>query len=130
MERETRRESAWGKVPGYRVDLEPAAVRIRVRFAGETIVDTRRPLRVLETRHAPVWYLPREDARTELLEKGEYETFCPFKGEAAHYDVVVGDRRAERAVWSYESPFDEVSGLKGYLAFYPDRVDEISEEPA
>jgi uncharacterized protein (DUF427 family) len=26
-------------------------------------------------------------------------------------------------VWSYEDPFDEVAGLKDYMAFYPERVE-------
>jgi len=31
----------------------------------------------------------------------------------------------ENAVWSYEQPYDEMTLIKGLLAFYPDKV-EIS----
>jgi uncharacterized protein (DUF427 family) len=29
-------------------------------------------------------------------------------------------------VWSYETPFEAVAQIKDYVAFYPDRVDEVS----
>jgi uncharacterized protein (DUF427 family) len=40
--------------------LEPVAERITVSFAGETIADTIQAIRVLETSHPPVYYLPPE----------------------------------------------------------------------
>jgi hypothetical protein len=30
------------------------------------------------------------------------------------------------AVWTYENPFEAMAQIKDYVAFYPDRVDEIS----
>ena len=48
------RASLWGKVPDYRVDLEPNAERVRVRFDGEIISDSRSTLVVRETKHDPV----------------------------------------------------------------------------
>jgi uncharacterized protein (DUF427 family) len=35
----------------------------------------------------------------------------------------------ENAVWSYETPHDDMTSIAGYLAFYPDRVDAIEERP-
>ena len=116
-------ESLWGKIPDYRVDLEPNTKRIRVRFDGETVADSRRPLVVRETKHDPVIYFPREDVRFERLERTRHQTFCPFKGDASYWSLRVGDRIEENAAWCYESPFDEVAGLKDYIAFYPDRVE-------
>jgi uncharacterized protein (DUF427 family) len=29
------------------------------------------------------------------------------------------------AVWTYETPFEAMARIKEYVAFYPDRVDEI-----
>jgi len=31
------------------------------------------------------------------------------------------------AVWTYERPFEAVVLIAGYIAFYPDRVDEFGE---
>jgi uncharacterized protein (DUF427 family) len=33
----------------------------------------------------------------------------------------------ENAAWTYEAPFESVSRIAGYLAFYPERVDAIEE---
>lgn len=122
-----RRESLYHRFPDYRVDLEPNSGRVRVRLAGVTIAESERALRVLESKHAPVVYLPLEDVRGEYLERTDHETFCPFKGEASYWSIRVGDRLEENAVWTYAEPFDEVAGLKGYVAFYADRPELVQE---
>ncbi len=118
-----KRESLYHRFPDYRVDLEPEERRVRVRWAGELLADSRRPLVVKETKHAPVIYLPREDVRFDLLERTPQRSFCPFKGEASYWSARAGDRVEENVAWSYEDPFDEVAGLKDYVAFYADRVE-------
>ncbi len=118
-----RRESLYHKYPDYSVDLEPSSKRVRVKLNGEVIADSNRTLIVRETKHDPVVYFPQEDVRFDCLEPTDHQTFCPFKGEASYWTLQVGDCVEENAVWSYEDPFDEVAGLKGYVAFYSDRVD-------
>ena len=119
---------AYEKFPKHRVELEPSSKRVRVEFGGETIADSTRVLRVLESRHDPVLYVPREDVRESLLEKSDHSTYCPFKGHASYYTIRVGDRVAENAIWSYEDPYDEVAKLKSCAAFYLDRIDSLVEE--
>ena len=121
-------ESLYHEFPDYRVDLEPSGRRVVVRFDGEVVVDTESALVVRETKHDPVLYYPRQDVRMRLLERTDHETFCPFKGEASYWTLSASGRRDENAVWSYEDPFDQVAGLKDYVAFYPDRVQV--EDPA
>jgi uncharacterized protein (DUF427 family) len=123
-----KRESLYHAYPDYRVELEPSAKRVRVKFHGQLVADSARTLVVLETQRDPVLYFPREDVRMELLEPTDHETFCPFKGEASYWSLRTGDRVEENAVWSYEDPFDEVAGLEGYLAFYEDRVEWEREQ--
>ena len=95
---------------------------------GETIVDSERALRVLETKHDPVIYFPRDDVRMDRLSRTEHHSFCPFKGDASYFSIEVGGRSAENAVWSYEEPLEAVAGLKDYVAFYRDHVDAWIEE--
>lgn len=121
------RSPAYQQHPEHRVDVEPHPARVRVELAGETIADSARALRVLESRHDPVVYVPREDVRQDLLEKTEHTTFCPFKGNASYYTIRVGDRVAANAIWSYEDPYDDVAALKGCMAFYVDRVDSLTQ---
>ena len=116
------RESVWDYPTPPRV--EPANRRIRVVFGGVTIADTNRALRVLETGHPPVYYIPPDDVLVEHLERGERQTFCEFKGVAIHYAVAADDRRAEDAAWCYPDPTPPFAGIARYLAFYPRAMDE------
>ncbi len=115
-------ESLYHEYPDYRVDLESGEGRVRVHLDGELIADSASTLIVRETKHDPVVYFPREDVRFEHLERTDHQTFCPFKGDASYWSIRAGERTEENAVWSYEDPFEQVSGLKDYVSFYPDRV--------
>ena len=65
-----------------------------------------------------VYYIPRKDVRMDRLVRSSHSTHCPFKGDASYFSVVGGP---ENAVWSYESPYDEMLAIKERLAFYPDK---------
>ena len=115
--------------PDYRVDLLPETRRVTVVFGGMTIADTGAALRVEETGHGPVYYLPAKDVRLDLMHPTEHHTHCPYKGQASYWTIELPARtgqRSENAVWGYPAPYDEVSGLARYYAFYPNRVDSIT----
>ena len=117
--------------PDHRVDLLPESRRVKVVFAGVTIADTDAALRVEETGHNPVFYLPEKDVRLDLMHRTEHHTRCPYKGEASYWTIEVpgasgSTEHADNAVWAYPTPYDEVAGLAGYYAFYPNRVDSIT----
>ncbi|MCP4006125.1 MAG: DUF427 domain-containing protein [bacterium] len=116
-------ESLYHKYPDYKLEFEVPSQRVQVRVAGRVIAESSRALRVLETRHEPVLYFPREDVRMELLERTDHETFCPFKGDACYYSLRLADQSEENLVWTYEDPFDQAADLKDYLSFYADRVE-------
>ncbi len=103
--------------------VEAVSKPIRVIFNDVVIAETSRALRVLETSHPPVYYLPPEDVRMEHLLSTSRATHCEWKGRAAYYSVSVGDRRVENAVWSYPDPLPAFAGLRGHLAFYPSKMD-------
>ncbi len=64
-----------------------------------------------------------------LLSPSSHTTYCPYKGDCSYLSIPSGGVRATNAIWSYEKPYPAVAAIKDYLAFYPDRVDQI-EEPA
>ncbi len=111
--------------PGRRMDYAPAGARVRVVFAGETVADTGNAVALREADYPVVYYVPRADARMDLMERSARATHCPFKGDASYWTLAAAGRRAEDAVWSYEAPFDEARAIDGLLAFYPDKVDRI-----
>jgi len=108
--------------------LDPSDEHVVVEFAGETVAESRRAVRVLETSHAPVYYLPPEDVRLDRLEPIARRTFCEFKGAAAYADLVVGDRRSPVACWWYPDPTPGFAAIAGWIAFYPSRVDRVTVE--
>ena len=115
--------------PGaYRIRYEPHAGRVRVVFNGVDVADSRRAIRVHETRLEPVFYLPKDDVRMELMEPTAYRTHCPFKGNASYWTLRVGEKVSENALWSYESPTPEARPIAGYVAFYRSHMDAFLEE--
>jgi uncharacterized protein (DUF427 family) len=102
---------------------EPSAKPVRVIFNGETIAETYRAIRVLETSHPPVYYIPTEDIRMEYLTSTSRHTFCEFKGSASYWTLEVGDRRVESAAWSYPNPSANFNAIRDYIAFYPGKMD-------
>ena len=124
----TNSAPGFAKHPHYEVTLEPCAKRLRVLFNGETIADSTGVMLLRETGILPVYYFPTGDLRQDLLEPSDHSSYCPFKGEASYWSVVVEGKRAENALWGYERPYDEVAELADYRAFYWDRVDKWREE--
>jgi uncharacterized protein (DUF427 family) len=115
----------WANKPEHRVDLYPESRRIRVTFADTVVADTANAIRVEETGHSPVHYIPEKDMRLDLMTKTEHNTYCPFKGRASYWTLQVNGKASENAIWGYQTPYDEMTGLAGYYAFYGNRVDAI-----
>ena len=110
-----------------RIDIEPVGGGVKVVFNGNVVAESRRALVLHEAGHAPVHYIPGADVRMEYLSHTAHHSHCPHKGDASYWTLTVGGLSAENAVWSYEDPVEAVAAIKGYMAFYADRVDSIEE---
>ncbi len=115
------KESVWDYPRPPRA--EPTTKRIQVQFAEEIVADTHRAIRILETSHPPVYYIPRVDVRADLLVPCTRRSFCEFKGTASYWSLRVGDQLSAEAAWSYESPSPGYDAIRAHLAFYAGRVD-------
>ena len=115
-------ESVWDYPRPPRV--EPVPERIRVIVAGTTIADTTRALRVLETAGPPVYYIPPDDVRTDLLRPSPHTSFCEWKGDAAYVSLELGGRTIHNIGWSYPRPSGGYESIRDHLAFYAGLVDE------
>jgi uncharacterized protein (DUF427 family) len=115
------KESVWDYPRPPKV--EPSVRHVVVEFAGVTMADTRRAVRVLETSHPPVYYIAPEDVAGQYLILGGRHTFCEFKGVASYYDLAVGERRVAEVAWTYLEPSPGYESIRGYLAFYPGKMD-------
>ncbi len=120
------------KLPGanHPITIEPNSARVTVSVAGRIVADTRHALTLKEASYRPVQYVPRQDVDMTLLERSDHQTYCPYKGDCAYYSIPLGGGRSVNAVWTYEAPYPAVAAIAGHVAFYPDRVDAIEEQPA
>jgi uncharacterized protein (DUF427 family) len=109
------------------ITIERNGSRVRVTIAGRVVADTKCALTLRESDYPPVQYVPRDDVDMSLLERSDNQSYCPYKGDAAYYNITIGGGRGKNAVWTYEAPYHAVTEIKEYLAFYPDRVDSIEE---
>jgi uncharacterized protein (DUF427 family) len=111
--------------PDHNIDLEQCPERQRAIFADVIIADSMHALVMREANYPPVIYFPRGDVNMNFLEPTDNASYCPFKGNASYWSVTsgaVGDQGGKNAAWSYQTPYDEMAALKGYVAFYADRV--------
>ncbi len=114
--------------PDHPISIQRNPARVVVSVAGRVVADTRNALTLREAAYPPVQYIPGEDVDFSQLERTDHATYCPYKGDCNYYSVPAGGKKSVNAVWSYKDPFPAVGQIKGYAAFYPDRVDEIAEQ--
>jgi uncharacterized protein (DUF427 family) len=118
------------KIPGpdHPITVTPNSKRVVVTLGGKVIADTREALTLQEASYPAVQYIPRKDVDMALLARTDHATYCPYKGEASYFSIPSGGERSVNAIWTYEAAYPSVAAIQDHLAFYPDRVDGITEE--
>jgi uncharacterized protein (DUF427 family) len=114
-----------GALKPHTLYFEDSPRRVRVAFGGEIVADSKRAKLMHETGLLPIYYFPQEDVRSELLEKSDHTTHCPFKGDASYWSVKAGEHVAENAVWSFPEPLEDAPPLAGYVAFCWKKMDTL-----
>ncbi|KAL9061156.1 MAG: hypothetical protein Q9162_000301 [Coniocarpon cinnabarinum] len=85
---------------------------------GDTIIETTGGYRMLETYHAPTYYLPRSDVKAELIPNNR-KTFCEWKGSANYFNIKAPDgTEVENRIWTYEQPSENYQSISGFVCFY------------
>jgi uncharacterized protein (DUF427 family) len=126
---EERTEDTALRLPSSdRIRVEPMERRVRAMFGWQTIADSTRAVMLLERGHLPVYYFPMDDVRMDLLTATDHHTHCPYKGRASYWTLTAEEKSAENAVWGYLDPLPERADIKGYVAFYWNRMDAWYEE--
>ncbi len=115
-----------------RIELSPKWVR--AVFGGQVIADSREVLLVWDRSRTPVYYFPEKDVRMNFMTPSDLHTKSDTKGEASYYNLKVGEKESENAVWYHAKPStsDPSLGappdLKGYVAFVWGEMDAWYEE--
>jgi uncharacterized protein (DUF427 family) len=116
--------------PDHPITIEPARNRWRVRFEGQVIADSADALILREADYPPVVYFPRSDIEMDRMSRTDRATYCPYKGHAAYFTLLVDGQRAENAAWTYELPYPAMAAIAERLAFYPNKVEVYEVDDA
>lgn len=115
--------------PYHRIDCLRGRRRLRVEAHGTELVNTDEVVVVYETSRLPQLYVRRAAVRTDLLVRSATVTYCPYKGSASHWTLVIGDTVVPDVAWSYDTPTPESIPIAGLLSFYSERVQMTQDVP-
>ena len=91
---------------------------MKATWNGATLAESEDTV-VVEGNH----YFPPGSVHTDYLREGQRHTYCPWKGQASYYGLMVGGVFVEDAAWFYPDPKDAASNIKDHVAFYPGKVE-------
>jgi len=97
--------------------IEDDSSPIHVIFNGVLIARTFKAKRVIETGHAPEYYIPPEDIKMEYLIPGNVISECRWKGPLQYASVEVAEKMKDNAAWYLPTPLPEYLELENYVAF-------------
>ena len=99
--------------PDYPISIQECGEEIIVTRDGVELARSSNAIKLSENTISPVYYLPREDVNWDAIEAIPDQTHCPYKGNASYWTL-----NGRKIAWSYETPYDEMLAISGYVAFY------------
>jgi len=89
-----------------------------VRLDGVLVAQTSESVRVLETSHPPVYYLPFGAFEPGVLEPSVGSSVCEYKGVATYVAVRAAGRLLPEVGWTYPTPLPGYEVLADRVALY------------
>ncbi len=115
--------------PRHFMRIKKPGKLVAASFNGQTIVESFNTLKMQEAGfdlYDPVYYFPRSEVNTELLEKSDLSTHCPLKGNTEYFHVKWNGQTLENAAFCYAYPnMKETEVLKDYIAFDQNQIQVI-----
>ncbi|MBX5204072.1 DUF427 domain-containing protein [Rhizobium sp. NZLR1] len=103
--------------------------RVRVKFAGETVADSREALILRSNQFLPIYFFPKSSVRTGLLDTEPTRSKHELGFEVLNWGLTIGDRTSLEAAWSpVEIDDPALQILKDHIAFRWKSVDQWFEE--
>ena len=97
--------------PGHTITITPTDAHVVVHVGGETVAESDHAGGARRDRAAHS-LLPAAatTSRMELFRRTNFETQCPFKGQATYWSLQLGDEIHDGILWSYEHPIPGAAG--------------------
>ncbi len=109
--------------PYTRIDALASSRHVVVSVDGVELADSRKPTVLFETGAPARFYLPMTDVRLDLLSQNDRRASCPYKGDAAFFDGLIGEQVVADIAWTYVLPRPESTPVAGQVCFYNEIVD-------
>ena len=93
---------------------------MKAKWNGQTIADSNDTV-IVEGNH----YFPIASVDSAAIQASQHTSYCPWKGTASYYHVVVDGERNEDAAWFYPEPKEAAANIAGRVAFW--RGVEVTE---
>jgi uncharacterized protein (DUF427 family) len=93
--------------------VTPSDKHVTATWQGAVLAESSRTI-VVEGNH----YFPPEHIRAEHFRDSSEHSFCPWKGTASYYDVVVDGAVNCGGAWYYPDPMSAAGQIKDYVAFW------------
>ncbi|MBO6826232.1 MAG: DUF427 domain-containing protein [Sneathiella sp.] len=110
------------KHPDHKVEIERADGRLQLSLKGEVIATSDEALLLKEGDYPDRYYFPIHDIKGDILKPSDHHSYCPFKGTARYWDVLVGKDLIKDGAWGYDDPYFECADLTGYVCFYMEKA--------
>jgi uncharacterized protein (DUF427 family) len=104
--------------PYHRFDVRRSSDHVVVRVGGEIVAETTRAIKLFETSSPIRLYIPMEDVRPGVLTPTKTRTYCPYKGEAAYFDVHAGSHTIRDGAWTLPEPLGEAKVCLNHVSFW------------
>jgi uncharacterized protein (DUF427 family) len=113
-------ESVWDypRPPAIVTAMRP----VRIERGDLLVASSENAKRVLETASPPTYYLPPADVADGVLAPVAGQSFCEWKGTASYW-ALADDPSQTPVAFSYESPSRAFESIRGYIGFYPGRLE-------
>ena len=63
-------------------------------------------------------YFPAHSIDSSYFIQSNHHSYCPWKGEASYYHIVVNGDKNENAAWYYPKAKPQAKHIEGYIAFW------------
>jgi uncharacterized protein (DUF427 family) len=113
--------------PYHRFDCRHSTEHVVVSVGGEMVAETHRAIKLFETSTTVRYYIPLDDVKPGVLTPTDTRTFCPYKGEAAYYDVRAGATIVRDGAWTLPNPLGEADVTRNHVSFWRENTEVLAD---